>query len=161
MDVMDENLLNFWKSLNHFNVDYIMVGGLAVNLHGFSRTTNDIDIWIKDVKENRKKLGLVFSQFGYPDINLEEFEFIPGWTDFHIGSGVHLDILINMVGLEGYSFNDCLDKASIAEIENIKIPFLHINQLIANKKAINRPKDQIDVLELEKIKLVRKEMGLD
>ena len=66
-----------------------------------------------------------------------------------------------MVGLEGYSFNDCLDKASIAEIENIKIPFLHINQLIANKKAINRPKDQIDVLELEKIKLVRKEMGLD
>jgi len=118
-------------------------------------------IWIKDVKENRKKLGLVFSQFGYPDINLEKFEFIAGWTDFHIGSGVHLDILINMVGLEGYSFNDCLDKASIAEIENIKIPFLHINQLIANKKAINRPKDQIDVLELEKIKLVRKEMGLD
>jgi hypothetical protein len=118
-------------------------------------------IWIKDDKENRKKLGLVFSQFGYPDINLEKFEFIPGWTDFHIGSGVHLDILIHMVGLEGYSFNDCLDKASIAEIENIKIPFLHINQLIANKKAINRPKDQIDVLELEKIKLVRKEMGLD
>jgi hypothetical protein len=161
MDVMDENLLNFWKSLNHFNVDYIMVGGLAVNLHGFSRTTNDIDIWIKDVTENRKQLGLVFSQFGYPDINLEKFEFIPGWTDFHIGSGVHLDILINMVGLEGYSFDDCLNKASIAEIENIKIPFLHINQLIANKKAINRPKDQIDVLELEKIKLVREEMGLD
>jgi hypothetical protein len=43
MDVMDENLLNFWKSLNHFNVDYIMVGGLAFNLHGFSRTTNDMD----------------------------------------------------------------------------------------------------------------------
>jgi hypothetical protein len=43
MDVMDENLLNFWKSLNHFNVDYIMVGGLAVNLHGFSRTNNDMD----------------------------------------------------------------------------------------------------------------------
>lgn len=161
MDVMDENLLNFWKALNHYSVDYIMVGGLAVNLHGFSRTTNDINIWIKDVLENRKQLGLVFSQFGYADINLEKFEFIPGWTDFHIGSGVHLDILINMVGLESYSFDECLNKASIAEIDNIKIPFLHINQLIANKKAINRPKDQIDVLELEKIKLVRKEMGLD
>jgi len=104
---------------------------------------------------------LVFSQFGYPDINLEKFEFIPGWTDFHIGSGIHLDILINMVGLEGYSFDDCLNQASIAEIEKIEIPFLHINQLIANKKAINRPKDQIDVLELEKIKLARKEIGLD
>ena len=73
MDVMDENLLNFWKALNHYSVDYIMVGGLAVNLHGFSRTTNDIDIWIKDVLENRKQLGLVFSQFGYADINLEKF----------------------------------------------------------------------------------------
>jgi hypothetical protein len=51
--------------------------------------------------------------------------------------------------------------ASVAEIEEVKIPFLHINQLIANKRAINRPKDQIDVLELEKIKQVRKEMGLD
>ena len=49
MDVMDENLLNFWKALNHYSVDYIMVGDLAVNLHGFSRTTNDIYIWIKDV----------------------------------------------------------------------------------------------------------------
>lgn len=161
MGLMDEKLLNFWKALNHFGVDYIMVGGLAVNLHGFSRTTNYIDIWIKEVKENRKQLGLVFSQFGYPDINLEKFEFIPGWTNFHIGSGVHLDILINMVGLEGYSFDDCLNQASIAEIDNIKIPFLHINQLIANKKAINRPKEQINVLELEKIKLARKEIGLD
>ena len=104
---------------------------------------------------------MVFSQFGYHDINLEKFEFIPGWTDFHIGSGIHLDILINMVGLEGYSFDDCLNQASIAEIEKIEISFLHINQLIANKKAINRPKDQIDVLELEKIKLARKEIGLD
>ena len=161
MDVMDENLLNFWKALNHFGVDYIMVGGLAVNFHGFSRTTNEINIWIKDVTENRKQLGLVFSQFGYHDINLEKFEFIPGLTDFHIGSGIHLDILINMVGLEGYSFDDCLNQASIAEIEKNEIPFLHINQLIANKKAINRPKYQIDVLELEKIKLARKEIGLD
>ena len=66
-----------------------------------------------------------------------------------------------MKGLEGYSFDECLQVATIAEIENVKVPFLHINQLIANKKAVNRSKDQIDVMELEKIKLLRKEMGLD
>lgn len=49
----------------------------------------------------------------------------------------------------------------IAEIENIQVPFLHINQLIANKKAVNRSKDQLDVIELEKIIKLRKEMGLD
>lgn len=161
MDLMDENLLNFWKSLNHFGVNYIMVGGVAVNLHGYSRTTKDIDIWIKDIKENRRQLGLAFAQFGYDEINLEDFQFIPGWTDFYIGSGIRLDILIELVGLEGYSFDECLNIASIAEIENIPVPFLQINQLIANKKAVNRPKDQIDVMELEKIKQLRKEMGLD
>lgn len=161
MDLMDENLLNFWKSLNHFGVNYIMVGGVAVNLHGYSRTTKDIDIWIKDIKENRRQLGLAFAQFGYDEINLEDFQFIPGWTDFYIGSGIRLDILIELVGLEGYSFDECLNIASIAEIENIPVPFLQINQLIANKKAVNRPKGQIDVMELEKIKQLRKEMGLD
>ena len=161
MDIMDENLLDFWKSLNFFCVEYIMVGGVAVNLHGFSRTTKDIDVWIKETKDNRRKLGLAFAQFGYDEINLEDFQFVPGWTDFYIGTGIRLDILIDMKGLENYSFDECLTLASIASIENIQVPFLHINQLIANKKAVNRSKDQVDVLELEKIIQLRKKMGLD
>jgi len=43
------------------------------------------------------------------------------------------------------------------DIDGLKIPFLHINHLIANKKAINRPKDKIDVEQLEKIKKIREE----
>jgi hypothetical protein len=161
MDLLDESLLDFWKALNHFQVKYIMVGGVAVNLHGYSRTTNDIDVWIKDTSENRKALELAFTQFGYDGIDLEDFQFVPGWTDFFIGSGILLDILIDMAGLEGYSFDESLELASIAEIEDTPVPFLHINQLIANKKAVNRSKDQIDVIELEKILKLRKEMGLD
>jgi hypothetical protein len=112
-------------------------------------------------KDNRRKLGLAFAQFGYNEINLEDFQFLPGWTDFYIGTGIRLDILIDMKGLENYSFDECLNLASIASIENIQVPFLHINQLIANKKAVNRSKDQVDVIELEKIIQLRKEMGLD
>jgi hypothetical protein len=48
MDILDNELLNFWKSLNEFDVKYIMIGGFAVNLHGFSRTTGDLDMWLKD-----------------------------------------------------------------------------------------------------------------
>ena len=88
-------------------------------------------------------------------------QFIPGWTDFYIGSGVRLDIMVEMKGIENYSFDNCLELATIAEIENVKVPFLHINHLIANKKAVNRSKDQLDVIELEKIIQLRKEMGLD
>lgn len=61
MDIMDETLLNFWKSLNDFDVKYIMVVGVAVNLHGYSRITKDIDIWIKDTKENRRNLRRAFA----------------------------------------------------------------------------------------------------
>lgn len=73
--------------------------------------------------------------------------------------GLNLVVLIKMVGLEGYSFDECLAIASIAEIEGILIPFLQINQLIQNKKAFNRLKDQIDVIELENIIRVRKDLN--
>lgn len=47
--------------------------------------------------------------------------------------------------------------SKIGEILDLKVPFLHINHLIANKKAVNRPKDQIDVIELEKIVKIKQE----
>ena len=43
MDVFDEAVLSFWKALDINNVRYIMVGGFATNLHGYQRTTDDID----------------------------------------------------------------------------------------------------------------------
>ena len=161
MDIFDEDLISFWNSLAESKVLYIMVGGFAVNMHGYLRSTQDVDIWIKDEPDNRIKLGNAMKIFGYESLNWKEMQFVPGWTNFYIGNGMVLDILISMKGLEGYSFDQCLQMATIAEIENVKVPFLHINQLIANKKAVNRSKDQIDVMELEKIKQLRKEMGLD
>jgi hypothetical protein len=161
MDIFDEDLLRFWKSLADNKVEYMMVGGFAVNMHGYTRSTEDIDIWINDDHENRKKLGDAMNVFGYGELSWEEIQFVPGWTNFYIGNGIVLDILISMKGLEGYSFGECLKLAIVADIENIKVPFLHINHLIANKKAVNRPKDQLDVIELEKIIKLRKEMGLD
>jgi hypothetical protein len=89
-------------------------------------------------------------------------QIIPGWTDFRLSSGVQLDILIAMKGVEECSFSACLNLAFVAEIESLKVPFLHINQLIANKKAVNRPKDQIDVAALEKIReLLRQQQQQD
>lgn len=60
-----------------------------------------------------------------------------------------------MKGFEGFSFQECLSKASVADLGGIEVPFLHINHLIDNKKAVNRPKDQVDVAELEKIRQIR------
>lgn len=41
MDILDEEILSFWRVLQKYQVKYIMVGGFATNLHGFSRMTAD------------------------------------------------------------------------------------------------------------------------
>jgi hypothetical protein len=84
-------------------------------------------------------------------------QFVPGWTNFSIGGGIELDIMTSMKGLENISFSDCLSMASLADLEGVEVPFLHINHLIENKKIVNRPKDQVDVIELEKIRKIREE----
>ena len=88
---------------------------------------------------------------------IEHMQFVPGWTQFHLNNNLILDILIDMKGLEGYSFDECLGMASVADIDEVKVPFLHLNQLIANKKIVNRPKDQVDVVALEQIKKLRED----
>lgn len=156
MDILDEALLRFWSLLNSNEVQYIMVGGFATRLHGFNRNTDDIDLWLFDSIDNRIKLRKAFKELGYGDFPcLEKMEFVPGWTRFYIAHQLELDIMTTMKGLEQYTFQDCLNCASIADFEGIQVPFLHINQLILNKKVVNRPKDQIDVIELEKIKKLR------
>ena len=156
MDIFDEEILKFWKALQDNNVQYIMVGGYATNLHGYQRFTGDLDIWLKDTLENRQLLRTAFKDCEMGDYPMIEYmQFIPGWTDFHLNNGLRLDILIAMKGLEGYTFDECLEMASVADIENVHVPFLHINQLIENKKIVNRPKDQIDVQALEQIVQLR------
>ena len=153
MDIFDEELLEFWRVLNANNVLYIMVGGFAVNMQGFLRATKDADLWLKDEVTNRINLRNAFVQLGYGDYpSIETMQFIPGWTQFYIAGGLVMDVMTEMKGLEQFTFDDCYNRAKFANLNDIIVPFLHINDLISNKRAVARPKDQIDVLELEKIK---------
>ena len=61
MDILDEEILSLWSLLNKNNVAYIMVGGFATTLHGFNRNTADIDLWIKDTKNNRQNRIRIFN----------------------------------------------------------------------------------------------------
>jgi hypothetical protein len=156
MDILDEELLKFWKALNDHHVRYIMIGGFAIAFHGFARSTEDLDIWLDDTLENRKSLRRAFIYLQYGDYpSLETMPFVPGWTDFRTAGGIRLYILTEMKGLEDATFLQSLHMASVADINGVKVPFLHINQLIENKKVVNRPKDQIDVIELERIRKIR------
>jgi hypothetical protein len=152
MDVLDEELTRFWQSLNQFNVRYIMVGGFATRFHGYNRATDDLDMWLENTLENRRNLREAFKILEYGDYpSIETMQFLPGWTTFY-AAGVQLDIMTEMKGLEELSFDECYRMSLVADLNGVRVPFLHINHLIANKKVVNRPKDQIDVIYLEKIK---------
>ena len=60
--------------------------------------------------------------------------------------------MTSVKGLENIGFEECYNFAVIAEIEKIQVKFLHFNHLIICKKAAGRPKDLLDIEELEKIK---------
>ena len=133
MDVLDEELIKFWRKLNDNNVRYIMVGGFAIRFHGFDRNTDDLDLWLEDTIENRKNLRKAFWELGYGDFEmLETIQFVPGLMNFKISGGIELDILTDMKGLEYLAYRECLDMASIADLEGAKVPFF--NPLIENKK---------------------------
>lgn len=158
MDIFDEELLKLWRYLNSSQVEFILIGGIATNLHGYHRTTNDIDIWLKDSLSNRKKLREAFKNYGLGDFpSIESMQFVAGRTSFRLDNTLEVDITTSLKGLEEYTFDESYQLVSFADILDVKVPFLHINQLIQAKKAANRPKDQIDVIALEKIKRLREE----
>ena len=153
MDLYDEEILGLWQALDQNAVAYIMVGGFATNLNGFSRFTADMDIWIKDNLQNRKALIKSLEEIGLPHYGaLETTQLVPGWTSIALPSGFDLDIMTYIQGFEQADFDECFKYASEIEIAEISVRFLHINHLIRAKEASNRPKDQIDLIELKKLR---------
>ena len=158
MDVFDEEILAFWRQLDQQNVRYIMLGGFATNFYGYSRATDDMDLWLEDTLENRKKLRQAIKNHGSGDYEpLERVQFIPGWTEVRLLSGFKLDLMTTVKGLESLTFAEYYNLAVVAEIEGVPVRFLNYNHLIESKKAANRLKDQLDVQELEKIRRLAEE----
>ncbi|MFN9977775.1 MAG: hypothetical protein ACK58T_48495, partial [Phycisphaerae bacterium] len=58
-------LLRLLNEFNRNGVRYTTVGGFAVNHYGYSRTTADVDMYLEDTEENRKKSIDALEQLGY------------------------------------------------------------------------------------------------
>lgn len=71
-NIFNEDFKDFLTALNEQRVRYILVGGFSVILHGYSRTTGDMDIWVERTTENYQKLKRAFDQFGMPVFDMTE-----------------------------------------------------------------------------------------
>ena len=149
-NIFNEDFRDFIQSLNDNKVDYILVGGISVILHGHSRVTGDMDIWVDRTKENYQKLLLAFFQFKMPVFDMTEDNFLnhEDWDVFKFGrKPVAIDIMTKVKGLE---FKEAFDLSTIFDVENLKVRTIHISSLIESKKAAGRFKDLDDIEQLTK-----------
>lgn len=85
--IFNEDFRDFLHALNEHHVAYLSAGGFSVILHGYSRTTGDMDIWAERSPDNYLKLKKAFQSFGMPvfDMNEENFLSRPNRDVFTFG----------------------------------------------------------------------------
>jgi hypothetical protein len=60
-------------SLRLHEVRHVLVGGYSVIMHGYSRTTGDLDLWVEKSAENYERLVKAFHYFGMPVFDMTAF----------------------------------------------------------------------------------------
>ena len=159
MNIFDTYTHDLLHQLNLNEVPYIVVGGYAVNYHGYRRTTGDIDIWIKPSNENSKtQLLIALKNLGITEDKLQKLSQIDFTLPIVFVDGKEPYKIDFMTRISGVNFDDAWDKKIIAELDGLKIPFIHLHHLILSKISNNRTKDKLDVEELQKIQELRKNL---
>ena len=147
MNDMDANYIDMLKCLNKAGVDYILVGGWAVNLHGYVRATVDLDVWICANAENAKKVYEALSDFGAPVSGMTPKDFEEDGMIFQIGvAPCRIDVITRISGVE---YCDAVKRAQSRIVEGLPVRVISLDDLITNKKSSARPKDLLDVRQLE------------
>ena len=141
------DFLEFLELLDRYSVDYLLVGGYAVILHGYGRSTGDLDLWVNQTPKNYKKLQEVYKDFGAPIFPIEDFE-SERFDVWSIGIEPRkIEILTRVTGL---NFGQSLKNCNWLELEKFNVPYIDFEDLIKNKKATGRLKDLVDVEQLSK-----------
>ena len=141
------NVLNF---LDKQNVDYILIGGVAVILHGFERLTRDIDIFVKSTPENidklKKALYLAFDDPSIKEITLTDLQ---DYCVIRYGTpdDFYIDIIARLG--EAFAYEDL--EFEVIKYRGIKIKIATPETLYNLKKDTIRYKDKIDAMFLKEL----------
>lgn len=132
--------------LNSSGVEYLVVGGYAVGFYGYPRATADLDIWIATTEENAEKLEGVLRDFGFALPELRKTLFLEKDRVIRMGlPPIRIEILTSISGVQ---FDRCYASRQTAEIEGVKVDFINVEHLKANKKAAGRHQDLSDLEHL-------------
>ncbi|MCP4130819.1 MAG: hypothetical protein GY754_07540 [bacterium] len=138
------------KALEEQKVDYILIGGFAVFLHGFRRFTEDIDLFIKMIPENvehlRKALHSVFQDSSINEITLDELTDYPV-IRYGTPDNFYIDIISRLGEMAAY---EDLEYETI-DYQGVKIKIATPETLFDLKKDTVRPQDKQDAMFLHEL----------
>ena len=143
--------LDFKEMLSYLKdeeVDFIIVGAYALAAHGFPRATGDIDIWVRNSFENAQKIMRALMRFGAPISHLSEEDFTA--PDMIVQLGVEPCRIDLLTGIDGVGFDEAWRNKVSITIDDLEIDILSKEDLLRNKLATGRDKDQGDIVWLEK-----------
>ncbi|MBI5438875.1 MAG: hypothetical protein HY936_08020 [Nitrosomonadales bacterium] len=156
--------IDLFSALARHKVDYLLIGGLAVSLHGVERATMDVDITVAmnpgnlaALIETAKELKLS-PVLPVPLESLGDLELLRQWhAERHLEAfalrsadlaGVTVDVLL----FPPVEFFGMASRAEVFKVANTDIQVVSIDDLIALKQAVGRPIDIMDIEHLQRIK---------
>jgi hypothetical protein len=156
--------LDLFGALGARNVRYVLVGGLALNLHGVERATMDIDLAVALERENLAAALAVAVDLDLVPVapvpledaadpaTLQRWRIEKNMIAFglrpRVGHGPVVDLLTSLP----VPFATLAANAVIRSVAGVAIAVASIDDLIAMKRAAGRPLDLSDIEALESIK---------
>lgn len=155
------------RNLNRADARYLIAGGLAVNAHGYTRATHDVDLVIHLETGNLRDALSALSELGYkplPPVPMMDF-LDPGnratWirekkmTVFPLASDEHPQATIDIFVDEPFDFDREYQQALLEDLMpgvGLPVRFVSLDTLIAMKQAVGRHRDLDDIEHLMAIK---------
>jgi hypothetical protein len=143
---MNEKQISLLAAFAAAKVEFAVVGGVAVNMHGYVRATNDLDIFIRPTEENAYAAFQALLALGIPLEGLVPGDLLDDEENLRFGPEEdHIDVLSSIGEM---SFEQVWRNRIVAEVEGLSIPFISKPDLIENKRQVGRLRDLADVEEL-------------
>ena len=148
---MSDFLTKICSLLNKHGVEYLVIGGVAVIYHGYTRSTADIDFWYNPTLTNFHRIINAFKEYGIDVSELEKEVFDPAKSFLRFPTpDLRTDFLPVIPG--HVSFAKARSKAEVLTLGSVDIYIIGYDDLIENKRSTNRTKDLADIEELSRRK---------
>lgn len=154
---VEKDFEEFIELLNKHKVQYLIVGAYAMSFHTRPRSTGDIDFFVKADMKNARKLMSVLKDFGFGSAGLKEDDFLNHETVVQLGFEPNrIDILASITGV---GFAQAYKARVRGKFGKHGAWFISFDDLLRNKTALKRKKDEADAELLREFKRLKRELS--